>query len=513
MLGFAAARRHALAAQRALEQQRRAQGQSSEAPRLGSRRRTAVPMKRMVLMADRPDMIPGKGGRDTLKGRGGLHTRRYLSRMKNRSMSILDPQTTYRPTKKPRLELTPGEQEFVGTAHRELADAGLGAEERFKAWLNQDHTQFPAKVADLDPHVRKAVKFGGLGLTNEAENLKERYLIARRQERDVQRQLEKEQEEAEQTGRPVRETAARRANRLRQHKLSAALETLKSKRQEIVGAVIRSRKDSSATAVDNSTVREALTMSAADVYARQQAAALQKRDAQLRQDLMNEERKAEGLSPIQTIIPTKNGVDISIKVAEVARAVMAKVRTDGVWPITIPAAHKPLFLQLSRQKEKATFRGMSRKQAFLIKRRVRRQEAFQSGKEALHAWRKGDEYGGAKDAREWREKHPWEWKEGSEPRTWKPVDLQSPWTATVADGVKTEAQAKALYTLATTKQTADQPLSDFFALHGKLRKRLNMRYGTDGKPNKLYHAKRLRFTQSGKVGSSVAHTANAARGS
>ncbi|KAJ9452340.1 hypothetical protein DIPPA_15707 [Diplonema papillatum] len=430
--------------------------------------KTVIPVQRVRLTADKHTMIPAQ-----MQSHRFMQEKNYKKRM-NKGVVTLHPGSTQQVNRRARQDLTPEDATFVEKARDDLKKEGLTDEARFKAWLSQDHSIFPEKVKNLDSRVRKEVKFGGLGITRQAEEMKAALAQARREVDAEKMQLEKFEEEAAALGgdsppsapspaqsRPSRETVKEQQLAKLRKETEARYLTAQGRRNQLMNQ-LRGLAPSNISDTDRRQTAMALDAQARDKHGKTRQ--FEKDDVQLSLDDVNAARAADGLSEITTNDPRV--VDVSADVAIVARCLLAGVPTEGRWPIVIPAMCRAKFLALQRETVTNLLDGLSKKEKTITSR----SQAQDKARDAYQTHVSGEEYGGVKNARDWRQKHSWAWK--AEPRLWR--GDQEPWSDYMKKG-GSEVEA-GLYDLAHTKPTAERPKTRFYRDFGAYHFRLNDKY-------------------------------------
>ena len=416
--------------------------------------------------SNRQDMLPS-----SMKYNRHADTEK-LSKSRNRTMTVTHPGTTSFKRRTFRA-LDAEEESFAARAREDLKEEGITDEQRFNAWLRQDHSVFPERVSNLPPHVKSAVKFGGLNITSMTEAMKQDFLEEERKKADAQSATTRRDEEVAALGLGFsvkdKSMASLKRRRTLEGKYNKAQEELNTKFTALKEHVMTNKSDAKLLDAKQSIMMQR-TMQNVDHLR------LEREMAQQSMEEINAQRVADNLDPISLHDHSRRGaVDISNNAAVVARCVLSKVATDGKWPIIIPRDRRSQYLALHQESITELLDGVSKKDRGTLAKSLRKNEAYQLAKESWKSHIAGEATGGVNDARDWKRKHKWEWE--NEPQTYTPSGGNSDPFSQLANKTGPSG-AKYLDQLQNEKQTSDKPISRYYKEFGNYKKNLNSKFNT-----------------------------------
>ena len=427
----------------------------------------------------------------------------------DRSMNVRHPGTGHKLTPPSAArELTPYEEKFAERARTELREEhGVTDQVRFDSWVSQQHQVFPKKVAELPPHLRAAVKFGGLNITESAEKLKNEFMHNKREAADAKTVLEK-QLETQIAGQSKYDTKQQQMQAMAKSRLPLpsmvgrphVSEKMVKAEERLASlyAGLSQRRDDTREALkkavlsngsDRDVFKQALVQRYEYLASWSEGTRLENAGNQTRLDELNASLISCGKDPQTYHDPERESRDISLDMAGVARCVLADVPTDGTWPIIIPHGRRHAFTVLQRSTVEDITAVLSFRDRGKLGTALRKRQGFESARDAWRTHLSGDETGGVNDVKEWRKKNPWDWKDESEPKSYvfrDPTSHASPFEQ-ISDRVGAEG-ATGLRALMETKTTADKDVSRLDSEWGKYKFELNKKYNSKG-PNTHYRAR------------------------
>eukprot|EP01063_Lacrimia_lanifica_P025039 TRINITY_DN32831_c0_g1_i1.p1 TRINITY_DN32831_c0_g1~~TRINITY_DN32831_c0_g1_i1.p1 ORF type:complete len:484 (+),score=151.24 TRINITY_DN32831_c0_g1_i1:72-1523(+) len=431
---------------------------------------------RVQLHTDRPDMKPD---RLHFNPQAGVD---HMRMQAGRGVSVNTPGQSTRGGRKVKYRpLSKGEEEFAATARKELAEGGLSDLDRFNAWMNQDHKKFPDKVKDLRPELKAAVKFGGLNITKEEENLRELYREERRKEL-VYKRLQEADEENEAISKlgvqvmrskdPEKRSLEIKNKMAYEKKFNDAL----ARRKELY-ADLKERVFSGSS---DKKFMESMQLRRAEVVSKSMKEQQMIREVHADRYAEKDVRaRLEGKDPYQLYKPSSAALrdnpesDISNSAAVIARCILADVPTRGQWPINVPHMARAKFLALQDEAMDSIRDGASVKDMKKLARYMQQSQAQQLANQAWKTHLKGTETGGINNVRDWRNKNPWTFKEQPTVFTDDPNHPLAK-AKFLAKATPEERQASAMYDEQTTH--AMKPKNRYHSLWMGYNHQLNMRY-------------------------------------